>query len=375
MLPSIKEVEGEPAAGDEVAVFSHEGTFIARGLFNPLSLIRVRLYRWEDQALDEAFWAEQIGSARQLRRDLLKLDKPGEGCRLVASEGDGLSGLTVDRYDRVLVVQLTSLALFERRELLLRLLTETTDIDSVVLRTEKGVATREGLDGKIPQEPVWGSWPEEPVTILEHGIRYEVDPRAGQKTGFFMDQRENRLAAARYAQGKRVLDLFCYTGGFGFNALVHGGASQTVGVDSSARAIELARRNAVMNGLAHARFEEADVFEAAARLRSEGERYGMVVCDPPKFARKAGAVDEALRAYTGLNRAAVELLEPGGVLVSCSCSGHVSREVFAQMLAKVAADSGRPIQFLEMRGQAADHPVSASCLESEYLKCFVCRVG
>ncbi len=374
MAPSIERVEGDSTPGAEVALYSHEGVFIARGLYNPESLIRVRLYRWEDQALDEAFWAARIDDALSLRRSLLKVDEPGGACRLVASEGDGLSGLTVDRYDRWLVVQLTSLALFERHELLVRLLVERTGVEGVVLRTERGIATREGLDGKLPQEPVWGMWPTEPITIVEHGIRYGVDPRAGQKTGFFLDQRENRLAAASYAEGRRVLDLFCYTGAFSFNALKRGGATQTLGVDSSVRAIELARRNAVMNGLGHARFEVGDVAELAARLKSEGERFGVVICDPPKLARKAGAVEDALRAYAGLNRAAVELVEPGGVLVTCSCSGHVSREMFEQVIAGVAAGAGRSIQLIEVRGQAPDHPISASCLETDYLKCLVCRV-
>lgn len=375
LLPSIHRVEGPAEAGVEVSVFSHEGTFIARGLFNPESLIRVRLYRWEDEPLDRAFWRSRIVAALRLRREILRLDAPGRGCRLVASEADGLSGLTVDRYDRWLVVQLTSLALYERLDELIELLHESTGAEGSVVRTDRGIAAQEGLTGRLADEPLRGTWPDGPITIEEHGIRYEIDPRAGQKTGFYLDQRDNRRTAAAFADGRRVLDLFCYSGGFSFNALVNGGATHTLGVDSSLPAIELARRNAVLNGLGRARFEASDVFDALETLKTSGERFGMIVCDPPKYARTARAVEDALRAYVKLNRAALEVLEPDGILVTCSCSGQVGRELFAQTLSQVAEVASRPIQFLEQRGAAPDHPVSAACLETEYLKCLVCRVG
>jgi 23S rRNA (cytosine1962-C5)-methyltransferase len=227
---------------------------------------------------------------------------------------------------------------------------------------------------RLPEEPVHGAWPEGSILIEEHGLRYEVEARSGQKTGFYLDQRENRLAVRRYAAGREVLDLFCYTGGFSLNAL-EGGAKHAVGIDSSVPAIEQARRNAVINGQAHARFEHADVFEAIHGREASGQRFGLIVCDPPRYARSADHVEDALKAYAKLNRAAIGLLEPEGILVTCSCSGHVGRELFAEMLARVSQETGRTIQFLEQRGQPADHPVSASCLETEYLKCFVCRVG
>jgi 23S rRNA (cytosine1962-C5)-methyltransferase len=178
-----------------------------------------------------------------------------------------------------------------------------------------------------------------------------------------------------YAQGRRVLDLFCYTGGFALNALHHGGATYALGVDSSAPAIELARRNAVANGIGRARFEAADVAAVLARLRESGERFGLVICDPPKFARTPRDIDDALRGYGRLNRAVLDVLEPDGLLVTCSCSGLVDRQVFAEVLGEVSQSAGRPIQILDQRGQAPDHPVSASCLEADYLKCFICRVG
>ncbi len=202
-----------------------------------------------------------------------------------------------------------------------------------------------------------------------------MDLKAGQKTGFYLDQRDNRRAVAAYCRGRRVLDLFCYTGGFALNALKHGGAEAVLGIDGSAPIIEIARHHAVINHLGRARFEAADVFDTLATLRANGERFGVVICDPPKFARHARGVEDALKGYLRLNRAALDVLEPGGVLVTCSCSGLVDRGLFADVLGQVAELSGRSIQILEQRGQAPDHPVSASCLETEYLKCFICRVS
>jgi 23S rRNA (cytosine1962-C5)-methyltransferase len=220
-----------------------------------------------------------------------------------------------------------------------------------------------------------GTPPDEPLEIVENDLRYLVDLKAGQKTGFYLDQRTNRRAVADYCRGGRVLDLYCYTGGFALAALRQGGASSTLGIDSSATAIELARRNAVINHLGTARFEAADVFDTLETIRAHGERFGVVICDPPKFARHPKGVEDAIKAYLRLNRAAIDALEPDGLLVTCSCSGLIDRGLFADILGQAAELSGRPIQILEQRGQAADHPVSASCLETEYLKCFICRVG
>jgi 23S rRNA (cytosine1962-C5)-methyltransferase len=372
-VTSIARVEGEPAAGDEVEVYSHERQFIARGLFNPNSAIRVRLYRWENQPLDEAYWTDLLAAAIRLRHEVLGLGRGGTGraYRVVSSEGDGLSGLTVDRYDRWLVVQFTSLALYQRREALLRLLLEQTGATAILARTERGIAEQEGLH--LHDEALVGTLPEEPLEIVEDGLTYLVDLRAGQKTGFYLDQRANRRAAAAYCHGKRVLDLYCYTGAFTLTALRHGGAVAALGIDSSATAIDLARQNAVVNQLGKARFEAADVFDTLETLRARSERFGVVICDPPKFARHPRGVEDAIKAYLRLNRAALDVLEPDGVLVTCSCSGLVDRALFADVLGQVAELSGRPIQILEQRSQAPDHPVSASCLETEYLKCFICR--
>ena len=374
-VTSIGRVDGEPLAGDEVEVVSHEGQVIGRGIFNPNSAIRVRLYRWDGGALDDAFFNDAIADSLRLRHEVLRLEGAHAGYRLISSEGDGLSGLTVDRYDRWLVAQFTSLALFARRESILKSLQEMTGVEGILARTERVTAEQEGIPH--PFESTLGVLPIAPVEIIENGLTYWIDLHAGQKTGFFLDQRINRRAAAPYCRGKKVLDLYCYTGAFALNALKNGGASSVLGVESSAVAVEVARHHAEINGLNPEliRFEASDVLVALERLRTAGEKFGVVICDPPKFARGPRGVEEALKAYLRLNRTALDVLEPGGILISCSCSGLVERGLFADILSQVAELSGRRIQFLEQRGQAPDHPVSASCLETEYLKCFICRVS
>jgi 23S rRNA (cytosine1962-C5)-methyltransferase len=230
----------------------------------------------------------------------------------------------------------------------------------------------EGLH--LDEGRIWGERPAGPVFFEEHGLRYGADLAGGQKTGFYLDQRENRLAVARYFAGRRVLDACCYSGAFSLVAATRGGAREVIAVDSSAAAIELGRAHAQLNGVSNVHFEAADVFKYLDRAVAARERFDAVILDPPSFARTQGAVAEALRAYHHLNRRAVDLLEPGGVLVTCSCSGQVMREDFLVMLAEVAERSGRDIQPLEIRGAAPDHPIEVTCLESEYLKCVIARV-
>ena len=374
-VTSIARVEGEPAPGDEVEVFSHERQFIARGLFNPQSAIRVRLYRWEDEPLDEAYWSVLVAGAVRLRHELLGLgrDDPGRAYRVLSSEGTASRGspsivTTAGSSSSSPAWPCTSAARCWSGCLL-----EHTGATGVLARTERGIAEQEGL--QIHDEALVGTPPDAPLEIVEDGLTYLVDLKAGQKTGFYLDQRHNRRAVAEYCQGKRVLDLFCYTGGFALSALRHGGATSVLGIDSSVTAIELARQNAVVNHLGKARFEAADVFDTLETLRARQERFGVVICDPPKFARHPKGVEDAIKGYLRLNRAAVDVLEPDGVLATCSCSGLVDRALFADVLGQAAELSGRSIQILDQRGQAPDHPVSASCLETEYLKCFICRVG
>ncbi len=369
---AISAVEGDPADGAEVDLVSHTGNFVARGLYNSRSKIRVRLYSWSpDVPLDRAFFRDRLDAAIRLRRDILRLDGPGRACRLVFSEGDGLSGLTVDRYDRWLVVQFTALGLAQRRDLLAELLAELTGAEGIYLRTERGIGRLEGLE--LQDGPLWGQVPAGLVTVEEGGLRFLVNLAEGQKTGYYLDQRDNRKAVARLAEGRRVLDAFCYSGGFGLHA-AKAGASAVVGVDSSEPALELARANARLNGLQNVTFVAAEVFDHLGTLAAAGERHGVVVLDPPKFARSQGAVEEALRGYRRLQTLGLRLLEPDGILVTCCCSGLITGDMLSDLLAQLAVAERREVQLLERRGQAADHPVAVTCLESNYLKCLISRV-
>jgi 23S rRNA (cytosine1962-C5)-methyltransferase len=369
---AIAGTEGEPADGAEVELVAHDGAFVARGLYNSKSKIRVRLYSRDAAApLDRAFFRDRFAAAIRLRQ-MLGLDVPGRGYRLVFSEGDGLSGLVVDRYDRWLVAQFTSLALAQRRDVLAELLTELTGAEGIYLRTERGVGTLEGLE--LQDGPLSGSLPAGPITIDEGGVQFLVNLAEGQKTGFYLDQRDNRQAVARLAANRRVLDAFCYSGGFGLHA-ARAGAVAVLGVDQSEAALDLARENVRLNGLdTRMSFQRGDVFNELTVLADRGEKFGLVVLDPPKFARARNAVEEALRAYRRLHALALRLLEPDGILVTCCCSGLITVDMLEDLLARLAAETRRDVQILERRGPASDHPVSVACRESHYLKCLVTRV-
>ena len=369
---AVAAVTGNPADGAEVELYSHGGQFVARGLYNSQSKIRVRLYSWDaDQPLDREFFHARLQAALRLRGPVLGLDGPNRACRLVFSESDGLSGMTVDRYDRWLVVQFTALGLAQRRELIGELLMELTQPEGIYLRTERGIGQLEGLE--LQDGLLAGTAPTGPITVEEDGIRILVNIALGQKTGFYLDQRDNRRAAARLAAGRRVLDAFCYTGGFGLHG-ARAGAASVIGVDLSETALELARQNARLNGFTNLTFERSDVFQFLDSQVAAGARFGMIVLDPPKFARARNAVEEALRGYRRLQTVAIRLLEPDGILVTCCCSGLIRMDMLDELLAQIAAEERRDVQILERRGQAADHPIATTCLETCYLKCLICRV-
>ena len=370
---AILRVDGNPDSGDVVDVVTHDGNFIARGLWNASSRIRVRLYSFmQDQALDQIFWNARIENAVSLRQQLHLFSKK-TGCRLINSEGDNLSGVIVDQYGPYLAVQVTALAMAERLDMICDSLERIVQPKGILLRgAERGLGKLEGLH--LPDRLLRGEPPDGPIFVEEHGLRFGVDLTEGQKTGYYLDQRENRQAAARYAAGRRVLDMFCYSGGFGVASAVSGNASSVLSVDSSIKAISLARANAELNNATTMTVEQADAFEKLASLEEENAKFGMVVLDPPKFARSRASASDALRAYHRINRLGVDLLEPGGVLVTCSCSGAITRDDFLMTLSAVAQRSGRTLQLLEYRGAAPDHAVNLHCLEGEYLKCVIARV-
>ena len=370
---AVLRVEGSPAPGDIVDLTTHDGNFVARGLWNPDSRIRVRLYAFTAaERLDDIFWRKRIEAAVAVRKSL-HLDDRASAARLINSEGDDLSGLIVDRFGEWLSVQFTARAMHCRQELIFDILEETLKPAGILLRSaERGLGKLEGM--QITDGLVRGRQPDGPVFIHEHGMQFGVDLAEGQKTGFYLDQRDNRQAAATLASGRRVLDMFCYSGGFSI-ACAKAGAASVLAVDGSAKATALAEANAGLNGAANITVETSDAFKKLDALAAAGERFGMVILDPPKFARNRNTHEEALRAYHRINRQGVDLLEPGGILVTCSCSGAVTRDDFLMMLSGVAQRSGRSISMLACHGAAPDHPVSASCLEGEYLTCVIARVS
>ncbi len=365
---------GEPQPGDVVDVIDDAERFVARGLFNPESQICVRLYSWDESIpLDEAFWSQRLDDAIALRRALFGEFTSDFACRLVFSEADGLSGLTVDRYGDWLMVQVTSLALSKRLDRIVQLLQAKLQPRGIWLRTEKGIREAEGLE--LADGLLWGEAPPRPLVIRENGVQFGLDVAEGQKTGFFLDQRDNRRRVAEFVRGHRVLDVCCYSAGFALNCLVNGGASHVTGVDMSESALALARSNAERNGVAdRLTLVKRDCFKALEEFAAAGERFDTVILDPPKLARHRQGIEAALRGYYSLNRSALSLLKPGGLLVTCSCSGHVSGEMFVDTLAQAALHENRRLQILESRGAAADHPTSVTCLETDYLKCYLCRV-
>ncbi|AWM41208.1 Ribosomal RNA large subunit methyltransferase I [Gemmata obscuriglobus] len=369
---AIERVEGAPADGAEVDLVSHGGNFVARGLFNSQSKIHVRLYSWEENVpLDEAFFRNRLATALRLRHDVLKLNGPDAGYRVCFSESDYLSGMVVDRYGDWLTVQFTALGIASRRETIVSALRELLNPKGIYLRTEKGVGKLEGVE--LHDQLLWGEPPPPDLSILENGMRFLVNLTEGQKTGYYLDQRDNRAAVARLAPGKRFLDAFCYSGGFGLHA-ARAGAAEVLCLDGSEPALELARRNAALNGLENVAFERVNVFNHLGTLATSGRKFDVVVLDPPKFARNRGAIPEALKGYRRLHQLALKLLAPDGVLVSCCCTGLITMLDLEEMLAQVAVEAKRDVQIVERRGPAPDHPVAVTCRESGYLKCLVSRV-
>ena len=370
---AIDTVVGNPADGDEVDLVSSADNFIARGLFNSQSKITVRLYSWDAGVpLDRAFFKRRIENAVELRHDVLNLAGPDRGYRVVFSEADYLSGMVADRYGDWLTVQFTSLALGSRRAMIADILREVLNPRGIYLRTEKGIGKLEGVE--LHDEVLWGEPPPADLAIEENGLRFQVNLAEGQKTGYYLDQRDNRAAVARLCPGKRVLDAFCYSGGFGIYA-AKAGAAEVLSVDASEPALELARKNAVANGLSNIAFANANVFHHLAALAEDGRQFDVVVLDPPKFARNRAAVPEAMKGYRRLHQSAMKLLAPGGVLVTCCCTGLIVMNDLEELLGQVAVEAKRDLQILERRGPSPDHPVAVTCREGGYLKCIVSRVS
>jgi 23S rRNA (cytosine1962-C5)-methyltransferase len=361
----IQDLPADTVPGEPVEVRDFAGNFLGRGYVNPRSLIAVRILTRKQEDLDAAFFARRIGSARDLRTGL----GFGESFRAVFSEGDGLSGLIVDKYADTLVVQSLTAGVDGMLDLVLAVLREVYSPKTIVLRNDAASRALEGLGQET--QVVLGET-SGMVEFEESGIRYRANVLEGQKTGFFFDQRENRLALKDLVRGRRTLDCFCYVGAWALSAVRYG-ATEVIGIDSSEKAVTLARSNAELNNL-YAKFVVGDVFEKLRELEKQKERFGCIVLDPPAFVKSRAKVREALKGYKEINLRGMRLLEPGGFLVTCSCSHHIDQELFREMLIDAAWSAGRQARLLEMRSQSRDHPMLLAAKESQYLKCAILSV-
>ena len=356
--------------GQVVDLIDHDGNWIARGLLNPSSRLRIRLYAFgASQEISHDLWRSRIDAAIRRRRLTGEMDPRGAE-RLVFSESDLLSGLIVDRYADCLGVQFTSGALMRWQEPILDYLSSQLNSRAIMARVDSRTAKHEGIEA-IEQ---WHRGElNAPVDYEQNDLKLQVDLRSGQKTGGYLDQRANHMAFAKYVRGRKVLDVCCYTGGFGL-AAAKAGAEHVLGVDSSQAALDAAANAATRNELEKIEFRQGDCFDALKQLAEEGQTFDAIVLDPPRFAGSRHQIENAMRAYGRLNSLALDLLPTGGVLATCSCSGRVSRSDFLNMLLDVGRRRRRDLIVLENRGPSPDHPVAISCPESDYLKCVIAEV-
>ncbi len=352
---AVQHVEGDPAPGATVDLFSHTGDFLARAAYSPASQIRARVWTFADEPVDADFLRGRIVRSIQVR-DAWNLSRDTDALRLVHAESDGLPGLIVDRYGETLVLQSLTTGSEFWKETIADVLLEQTGLSSIYERSDADVRALEGLPPVVG--PLRGSPPEQ-LTINEHGLKFTVNLVEGHKTGFYLDQRANRLRVRGLAKDRDVLDCFCYTGGFTLNALA-GGAKSVLSVDASAAALELGKKNAALNGLPSERGEwlEGDVFVLLRKFRDEGRSFDMLILDPPKFAPTQAQAERAARGYKDINLLAFKLLRPGGLLVTFSCSGGVDAGLFQRIVAGAALDAGVDAQILEHLFQSPDHPIA-----------------
>ncbi|MBN8728537.1 MAG: class I SAM-dependent rRNA methyltransferase [Xanthomonadales bacterium] len=363
----VERPDPRPRPGSVVEIVDREGQFAGRGFYNGHSRIALRVLTQNPaEAVDEDFFARRIDAAVALRREVLQLDAATDAYRLVHSEGDGLSGLVVDRFANTLVVEYFAAGMFRQRDLIRRCLLRHFPGADIYAFAEEHVQKQESFDCSTPPTPA-------PVVIHEHGVAFHAAPGSKHKTGFFADQRDNRLWLSQFCAGRRVLDLCCNSGGFGIYALARGGAAEVTGVDLDEGILQIAEGNARLNRV-RPRFVQADIFHW---LRDAGSRHGeydVVVLDPAKMTRDREQVIPALKKYLDMNKLALGAVKPGGLLATFSCTGLVSEEQFLDMLRRAAFYAGRSVQVLKVAGAGPDHPWLANVPESRYLKAAFCRV-
>jgi 23S rRNA (cytosine1962-C5)-methyltransferase len=370
---AIRRLEGSPSSGDVVDVWNSRARFVARGIYNPKSQIRVRLLTWNpNDPIDDIFWQRRISRAIA-GRHRLKQNQDTNAYRLINSEADGIPGFIADLYGTWIVVQFLSLAAEKHRRIILNTLVDLVEPQGIYERSDVESREKEGL---VPVAgPAWGEVPPELIEIVENGHSFLVDVALGHKTGFYLDQRENRQKVTKYFAGKEVLNAFCYTGAFSVYA-AYAGANRIFNVDSSEVALQLAERNVRRNGFGDREdvYASADVFEFLRTYQENKFKFDVIVLDPPKFAHSKRQVNKATSGYKDINLLAMKLLKRGGTLITFSCSGTVSADLFQKVLFGAAVDAGRTVQIVEHLFQGSDHPILLTCPETAYLKGFVCRV-
>ena len=362
----VARIEGKDKNGSLASVYSSDGKFIGKGYINHLSKILVRIFiRDEYQSDDKDFYLNRIIDANQTRVNL-----GYDNCyRMVFAEADGLPALIVDKYDDILVCQFLSLGINMRKDLIVECLVDLFAPRGIYERSDVAVRKKEGLEEQTGV--LYGEVPDR-VIIVENGIKMAVDVKCGQKTGYFLDQKENRYAARRYAKDKTVLDCFCNSGGFSLNCATV--AKEVTAVDISQSALDSVNENASLNGFANVHTVCDDVFEALRKYKAENRKFGLVILDPPAFCKSASEVKDAIRGYKDINILGLKLVEKGGYLISSSCSHYMTFFLFEKMLVEAAKESGRIVRTMEIKSQAPDHPSLLCAEETQYLKFFVLQV-
>ncbi len=362
----VARIEGKDKNGSLASVYSFDGKFIGKGYINHLSKILVRIFiRDEYQSDDKDFYLNRIIDANQTRVNL-----GYDNCyRMVFAEADGLPALVVDKYDDILVCQFLSLGINMRKNLIVECLVELFAPRGIYERSDVAVRKKEGLEEQTGV--LYGEVPDR-VIIVENGIKMAVDVKGGQKTGYFLDQKENRYAARRYAKDKTVLDCFCNSGGFSLNCATV--AKEVTAVDISQSALDSVNENASLNGFDNVHTVCDDVFEALRKYKAENQKFGLVILDPPAFCKSASEIKDAIRGYKDINILGLKLVEKGGYLISSSCSHYMTFPLFEKMLVEAAKESGRIVRTMEIKSQAPDHPSLLCAEETQYLKFFVLQV-
>ena len=370
---AIERIEGEPQLGETVELRAHDGRFLGFGAWSPKSQIAVRIWSFNpDDEINADFLRRQLSWAIKLRESLFEPGKT-DAVRLVNAESDGLPGLIVDRYNDYLVVQFLSAGAEFWRETIVTVLAEIVPVTGIYERSDVEVREKEGLE--LRRGLLQGNEPPELIEICENSRRFLVDVRNGHKTGFYLDQRDNRQKITEFSAEREVLNCFAYTGGFAVAAL-SAGAIKVTNIETSADALELLNRNIALNGFAPARVENLtdDVFQVLRKFRDQGRSFDLIILDPPKFAESKSQIERASRGYKDINLLAFKLLRPGGILFTFSCSGQISPELFQKIVADSALDAGKSAQILVWLNQSADHPTALNFPEGHYLKGLVCVV-